>query len=514
MRASEVLAGLLILSVLPSWAYASDPFVYLERRSATTLNPLYMRQMQELRLAELLYSTLYIEDTSYTLTEDLVQTDAMEISSDRKSIVIKKLKPKLWHDGSPVSMADVLFSLEAHIERHPFARERYKSAKLKKDELHVEFLRPVAEPKRIFRAIRMLSRKHYKHSKTFDRNRTRVVGSGPYKLKKWSNNVISMEKSEQSDVQIDEVKMRVVRDDNAQLSMMKTGQADAVIRVYPRELPHYNILAAQGKVRIQPYQSVSWWYVGINHRNIHFQGDEGQLVKEAMVYALDRRALLEHLGGGHVMSGPFVRQQLCHDRRVKPRAISDPKLKAQKIEELMEKAGYILAEGGVYKHPKKGLLDLSLVVSRERLEKGKDAVIGLVDQLSKFGFAIKLVDLPHTQEIDRIYNKGDFDLRLATWTFDFGSELRTLFMTNAAYNFNQFSDTEIDSVYKSLDVESDPVKYIRICRSLHQMMHEKLPYIFLWSVKYYSVVTTDVYGVQIHPFRYFTWFKYWEYLPK
>ena len=45
---------------------------------------------------------------------------------------------------------------------------------------------------------------------------------------------------------------------------------------------------------------------------------------------------------------------------------------------------------------------------------------------------------------------------------------------------------------------------------MHEHAHNDLPYIFLWSVSRYTAVSSEITGVDIHPFRYFTWIEDWK----
>ena len=66
----------------------------------------------------------------------------------------------------------------------------------------------------------------------------------------------------------------------------------------------HSVFENSDSVVLEPYHTVSWWYLAFNHKN---RALSDTAVRQAMALALDREELLEaHLGRGDVLSGAFT----------------------------------------------------------------------------------------------------------------------------------------------------------------------------------------------------------------
>lgn len=74
-----------------------------------TLNPLYASSSAELSASRLMFSSLYQYDTTGGLKADLAET--MSVENDGKNYFIKIKDGVKWHDGEPLTAADVMFTL-------------------------------------------------------------------------------------------------------------------------------------------------------------------------------------------------------------------------------------------------------------------------------------------------------------------------------------------------------------------------------------------------------------------
>ena len=264
-----------------------DRFVYIERTAPRTLNPIFMKTMSELRVSELLYSSLFKEGPSYALVGDLVAK--YSVGSNGESLAIQRLKPKMWADGSRVTLKDVEFSLRTILEEkrsihYAGLQSLIKSMELRGSQLVIRFNQPIGNPEYRLRSVRIVPARYYQGPAKVDKRRVDPIGSGPYKFVNWSGTKMRFERGPRSKAKIPKVEMKVVPDDLAQLVLMNSGGASALVRVYPRQIPEYQALEEQGSIRLHPYDSVSWWYIAFNHKRPHFAGNDAQPVREAYVF--------------------------------------------------------------------------------------------------------------------------------------------------------------------------------------------------------------------------------------
>lgn len=152
-----------------------------------TLNPYTLRGVSapglRMTFQTLLYST---EDEAFT--EYGMIAESVEMPEDRSAVTFNLRKEARFHDGKPVTAADVVWSFETLMEKgHPFYRSYYGNVKEAKIEnpRRVTFLFNMAgnrELPLIMGQMPVLP-KHFFKDKDFDATvLTPVTGSGPYKV--------------------------------------------------------------------------------------------------------------------------------------------------------------------------------------------------------------------------------------------------------------------------------------------------------------------------------------------
>jgi peptide/nickel transport system substrate-binding protein len=227
-------------------------------------------------------------------------------------------------------------------------------------------------------------------------------------------------------------------------------------------------------------------------------------VRRALVHALDRDDIrTTHLGDGTTISGPFAPRSPFYDLSVEPWPHD-----LDEVARLMKAAGYARKEG-IY-HARGRPLELRMVLSNN-LDAYQDVCLDIQSRLERAGFDVELVWLDPAAYADRVIGKGRFDLTIDSWTFDQSSNIYPLFHSRGEKNHVGYANPDMDALLdRSLEAK-DPEKFLDIYLAVHRLAHEDLPYVFLWSVRSYSAITRELTGIDIHPFRYFTWIEKWRF---
>ncbi|MEM7677143.1 MAG: ABC transporter substrate-binding protein, partial [Myxococcota bacterium] len=463
------------LAVEPGLVFADDgQFRYGEDRSPSTLHPAYGRTMVDTRLEELIFEGLFSYDRFLNPVPALAAR--AEFSEDRTKATVY-LRQSFWHDGEPVTPADVVFTVQALQNPASKAAARPTVALIESvkitgpNELQFAFKRPLVMPEQAL-MFKVLPRHKMAGPplRTKDRFRANPVGTGPFRFLKWSSTNLELTAHSGRTSGIRSILARFIPDKKVQLDFLQYDALDAVVRVLPRHRPVIEGMA--GKIRLLPYESLSWWYLGVNHRRRALSSPD---VRAALAFALDRDDLRRvHLGDGQTISGPFAPRSPFYNDDVAPRTFDKGEVSRR-----MKAAGYRKRRGFYTKRGSR--LKLRLAVNKN-WNAYKDVILDLQSRLRTAGFDIKLDWLEPAVWRQRVQKKKDFDLSIGAWSFDEASDVYDLFHSQGGLNYCSYASDRMDALLDQSRRTRDPELFREIQRRVHAHAHEDLPYIFLWGV--------------------------------
>jgi peptide/nickel transport system substrate-binding protein len=140
----------------------------------------------------------------------------------------------------------------------------------------------------------------------------------------------------------------------------------------------------------------------------------------------------------------------------------------------------------------------------------QDVVLDIQARLKQAGFEVALEWYDAAAYRAKVDQEGKFDLTLGIWTFDEGSNVYDLFHSRGTKNYFGYSSARMDGLLEQSTKTLDPELFGEIYRRVHREAHADLPYIFLWSVRAFTAVSTKVEGVDVHPYRFFSWIEEWR----
>jgi peptide/nickel transport system substrate-binding protein len=114
----------------------------------------------------------------------------------------------------------------------------------------------------------------------------------------------------------------------------------------------------------------------------------------------------------------------------------------------------------------------------------------------------------------KVLGQHDYDLTLATWSFDDSSNITSLFHSSSAKawgnNFVMFKNPLVDSLLSEASFTNDAEKKRVIYRKLHAVLADESPYVFLWTLQHHAAHTAALQNVQIDPYYFFNRISSWE----
>lgn len=498
----RLLPGLVAALPFLLGARPGDPFRYAEDRPPSTLNPAFASTMVDTRLEELLFESLFTYDRFLNPVPSLAASWQVNPS---RTVVTVFLREALWHDGKPVTASDVAFTIAALQDRRSRSTARVLVKEIKSvsvqgpTQIELRLKRPLAQPERAL-MFKILPRHLLRKSplKRRDRFRVRPVGSGPYRFVDWEGTTLDLEAHHHMQVGLPKMQARFIPDKKVQLDFLQYDGLEAVVRILPRHRPVIEGMA--GKIDLLPYESLSWWYLGINHTRPH---TKKRAVRKALAYALDRDEIrAAHLGDGQTISGPFAPRSPFYNDSVKPYPV-DPK----RVTSLMTSAGYRKPRDYWVRGGQRVRLRLAVPKDWKPYE---GVTLDIQTRLRRAGFDVSIAQYDSATFAEKVREKRRFDLTIGAWSFDEASSVYGLFHSRGRHNYFGYRSKRMDELLEQSQETRDPELFRAIYHRVHEHAHKDLPYLFLWSVHSYTAISTEVTGVDIHPFRYFTWVKGWS----
>ncbi len=502
----------LLLLSFAGTSHAQEAFEYAEDELAFTLNPLHESAMAETRLNELLYEALW--GPSYDGSPEPRLAEAYELAADRKSMTVYIKEGLRWSDGEPLTAADVEFTIKAYLNPKTRSPDRSRLSFIKKavasdpTTLKITFEEPEPEPleKFYFKILPM----HRFSSTAVERKDAfwySPTTSGPYRLQAQDLGTWSLEANPEAlrPPNVPAVKVREMPDKNQQVSSLGYGYIQAMIHVPAQYLPE---VERSRNADLIPYQSKSWWYLGLNQK-VAALGSVA--VRTAIARAVNFDESLSLIGEGYRISGPFVPSSKFYNHSESVRVLEQDQREA---ESLLESAGWARGDSDLWQRAG-APLTIRLYYRSGMGEQGQTVALNVQAQLRRFGIdASDPVAMDKAVWNQKVFADRDFDVVLDSWSFDENENIFDLFHSKGTQNFIGFNNKEIDTLLSKAIAETDPAVKVAYMREAHRVLAQEQPYVFLWSLRNYTALRREVESVYVQPFYYFSQFADWKVVPK
>lgn len=232
-------------------------------------------------------------------------------------------------------------------------------------------------------------------------------------------------------------------------------------------------------------------------------------VRAALSLYIDRETLRKHLNGeADIVNGPmpFNYTFYCDTCEI-PYYEYNP----QRADSLLAAAGWI--KDSIRNEWKVDGHTVELSVMGYIGSKGShvsELTDNIVDGWKEFGIKAQSIKLPMKEYRKRI-KKGNFDVAYHKLSYKIIPELDRHFVTGGIENYSNFSDTEVDSLWRALRV-STPAEARKIWHSLHMRIGMLVPGAFLWGPRNYALYSRwiDV-GQNFYPTNFLGRVEHWLY---
>ncbi|MEZ4743587.1 MAG: ABC transporter substrate-binding protein [Bdellovibrionota bacterium] len=497
--------------------------VYGETGRLDTFDPYTVHESSGYRLTDLIFNSLVEVGPAGDYVPSLATS--WEVSSDRTSVTFNLRKSVLWQSKNEknnvtkhyLSADDVLTTVrllkssESEIPNQDRFSLIYTAEKISDHKVLIKLSRAHVDPLR-YMTFKILP--HHilgavlslKRSSSFTHN---PIGTGPYRF---------MGTNAQGEVllsahegffakkpEIKQVVMKAYSDQNVMSQSLMFNSLDLVTYVSPRDL---NEILGDKKLSVVSYDALSFSFIAFNTSRGVLRDKR---VRQALNYAINRKEMLDAFfqGKGVLISGPFPPTSWAYNLDVK----SDP-FDPVRARKLLKSAGLELRGKQLYsKTGKKIVLNFSVPLAGES-EMIKRIVLAYQAYLADIGISLELQFMDWQVWKKKVLKQHDFDLTIASWSFDDASNISSLFHSSSAKewgnNFVMYKNSEVDSLLTEANVTNDFDKKRAIYHKLHSILAEEAPYTYLWTLQHHAAYNDRLSGVRVEPFSFFKYVTSWN----
>lgn len=508
-----------MISVFSHQKSFGNTMVYGETSQIDQLDPFTSHEIAARRITDLIFDDLISTGPTGKYEGRLAESWSIEDSG--ASVKIQLKKNIFWHNtqghGSiSVSSDDVIKTVLLIKNKNSQIpnKDRFdviKSAE-KIDDLNVRinFQRALGDPLRVL-MFKILPSHILKDSESLKRDHPFAkspIGTGPYILKQTnSQGEIRLQANPEyfkGPPNIQEIIMKPYSDQNIMAQSLMYSSLDLITYVSPRDLTE---IIGDNKIGVVPYDALSFTFFAMNNRHPVLKKKR---VRQAISHAINREEMLEAFfhNRGTLITGPFPPTSWAYNLKVK-----GPKFNPSHAEELLKAAG-LKKQGSSWLNSKGEKLSFvfSVPIGSEG-ETIKRISLAFKSYLEKIDIDIKLKFMDWSVWKKKVLGQQDFDLTIASWSFDDASNITSLFHSSHSgpwgNNFVGFQNTEVDMMLTEANATNDFDKRRAIYQKLHFILADESPYAYLWTLMHHAAHQTSISHVRIEPQSFFKHVRRW-----
>lgn len=413
-----------------------DVVLPVEPRS---LNPDLASDDGAFTVAQNVYNKLVTLDADYRVIPDLAE--AWEVSDDGLTYTFHLAPGVRWHDGQPLTAADVKWTFEAILAGRGVAHNvAVRIAGIETPDAGTAVVRLKSAwapflPMVAWYGTFILPRHLYEGGDWADHPaNASPVGSGPFRFVEWvRGDHITLAANPdyfRTGPQLDQVVYSFPQNADAGVDLLVSGQADYLLRIPPRE--QIFRLEEQPGIAVRTFPHPARFYAGFNLRRAPL---DDLRVRQAVNMAIDRDEIVGRALAGYGSPGlGFYTPAIAWAYNPEARA---PELDRAAAAALLDQAGLAAGTDGVRLRPTLVAPDFSPF---------SELAAVLAEQLGRVGLAPELVLLPLAEWSPRVLEAHNYDLALADGSHGPDPDnLYFRFGTDGGFQFMGYTSAEFDA---------------------------------------------------------------------
>lgn len=466
---------------------------FLIETMPTNLDPRIGTDAVSQRLDSLLFSGLVELDAQRIPRGDLAEKWE---TPDAVTYVFYLRGGVKFHDGKPLTSADVKYTFDSILDRTVLSPKRGSLAEIRSVEApddrtvifhlrepYAGFLWEIARP-----AIGIVPAGA---GADFS---GRLTGTGPFRFvsAEQDDNVVMERNADYFGVapNIARVEFRVVPDAIVRALELRKGSADVEVNsLAPDMIP---VLRKQDAIDVADAPGTNYQYLAFNLDDAVLAKRE---VRQALAYATNREEIIQYLyrGQAHTADGPLPGNNWAYEPGIR-RYAYDP----QAAERLLDAAGLPRVGGA-------GGMRVKLTLKTTTEESSRLLAAVLQEQWRKVGVELEVRPLEFATLFSDMA-RGSFEMYTLRWVganndpdtfFDYVFDSKMA--PPAGANRGHYHNAEIDTLLDESRMESDREKRRVLFSEIQKIIAVDLPYVSLWFMDNISVHRKRISNVQLSP---------------
>ncbi len=484
-----------------------DTYIEASIGEPNTLLPVLASDSASSEINGLIYNGLIRYDKDFKWEGELAES--WEISADGLVITFHLRHDVRWHDGKPLTAADVLFTYQMFVDPEtPTAyAESYRQV------AHAEVIDPftfrVVYTKPYAPALGSwgigIHPKHLLEGLTGDElaksELTRnPIGTGPFRFKEWvSGEKLVLEANDdyfEGRPYLKRVVYRIIPDQSTQLLELLSGGLDYMSLNPIQYKTQTDLPAFKRRYKKYRYLAFGYTYLGYNLKRPLFKD---RRVRQALSYAINKQELVDGvlLGLGEVATGPYKTDTWVYNDQV------------AKYDYNPEKARTLLSEAGWRDSDGDGTLDkdgrpfeFTIVTNQGNDLRIKTGEI-IQRRFKEIGVDVKLRVIEWAAFLKEFINPGNFDATILGWTGGPEPDQYNIWHSSKTgpreLNFVGFKNAEVDRLLEAGRRTFDQGERKKIYDRFQEILAEEQPYTFLYLRDALPAVASRIQGIEPAP---------------
>ena len=456
-----------------------------------SLNPVLWNDQPSFAFGSLIFESL-IEANPDDLQPVGNLAEGWEVSADAKTWTIRIRKGVLFHDGSPLTAADVKFSTELFM--NPAAGGSQTSNYVAKvdsvnviDDLTVEFIGKQTNPDFLLDIVgaTLIIRKALwegvdpaaiaQDPGANGQDPTRVVGTGPFKFQEWVTGqqarAVKNENYWDGAVNLDGYIFKIVQDETAAIVQLNTGEVDFFSGIPGAQVQDVN----KDQVNVVDYKQLSFTFYGYQLDETKSTKFLDARVRKALLYALDRQSFVDNIyfGYAEVAKGTIPPLSWAYNPNGITEAYAyDP----EKAKALLDEAGWVVGPDGV--RAKDGQRLSFQMWTANSINTFVSLLQAYQQAWAQIGVEMTPGTEPFQEFVSRITQTFDFEAFLIGFGWSVPPDQSPMWACasyGAGFNIVKYCNPKVDALLNQALVETDQQKRIQLYTDFQNALLADLP---------------------------------------
>ena len=432
-----------------------------EKAEIKTLDPQNTVDSASLSVIQMINQRLFKIDNNGNIIPEIAE-EATKV--DEKTTLIKIKKDLFFSNGDPVTVDDVLFSLNRAKESPRMTQDFYMIESFEKVDDSTIKVKTFYEAGNLLHKLASMGAS-IMSKKALEENETNIVGSGMFKLKEWvAGDRLVLERNtyfKDANSNIKEIVIKFIPEANSRMIMLETGEVDIAESLLP--LDFQKISKEDDKFVSVEMQSSNNMFIGFDLRDKHLADKR---VRQAIAYAINNEDIVDSIynGSATVATSPIPKITTGHNENSNPYTQN-----IEKAKELLAEAGY--ADG------------FNIVLNVNEDNQRVDTAVVIQDNLKAIGINVEIKTYQWASYVAFVENpaqeKGMF---LMAWNIandDPDELLYPLYHSSqidAHTNVVFYKNEKFDNLISEARETTDKEKRMKLYEEAQDIIQEDLPH--------------------------------------